>query len=185
MSDSLPFLCHHPTIPYSHLLHTAQMFIVGVWNSVCIDLMDKKEFLLLASKALQADVCLQQTQGSVCWGLCAPHKPGFPAPSQWEQTGFQRPGVWHLALLFPAALVQAQKMPSLGLQKAWKPVLSHLGQLCVLTWVGQFYFAFLGQVFSQNTAKVAWTLNVGISCCTKIVSAETSSQAPAFKVATF
>lgn len=63
MSGCLPFLCHHPTIPYSHLLHTAQMFIVGVWNSVCIDLMNKKEFLLLASKALQADVLLAADTG--------------------------------------------------------------------------------------------------------------------------
>lgn len=100
---------------------------------------------------------LQQTQGSVCWSLGAPHKPGFPAPSQWEQTGFQRPGVWHLAHLFPAVLVQKQKMPSLGLQKAWKPTLSCLGQLCVPTWAGQFYRIFRA---GQNAAKVAWTLDV-------------------------
>lgn len=63
MSDSLPFLCCDSTIPYSHLLHAARMFIVGVRNGVCIDHMDKKEFLSLASKASQADVLLAAGTG--------------------------------------------------------------------------------------------------------------------------
>ena len=77
MSDSFPSLCRHPTIPYSHLLRTAQAagslgkcLLWGVRNGVCIDLMDKKQFLLLTSKTsktLQADVLLAANAG-----LCPP-----------------------------------------------------------------------------------------------------------------
>lgn len=117
--------------------------------------------------------CLQQSQGSVCWSLGAPHKPGSPAPSQWEQTGFQRPGVWHLTHLFPAVLVQAQKMPSLSsesLKANFKLpgtiVCSNLGWpvlLCI----------FRAGVLLECYKSCLNSTCVGISCCAKIVSAET------------
>lgn len=174
MSDSLPFLCHHPTIPYSHLLHTAQMFIVGLRNGVCIDLMDKKEFLLLASKALQvllaADtgLCLLRS-----WCITQAWLPSSQA------LGADRiPKTWSLATLTPLpnstcagtenAITGSSESPKNNFKLAGTIVCFNLCWpvlLCIFK-AGLLPECYKGCLNSEC---------VGRSCCTKIVSAETPS----------
>lgn len=173
MSDSVPSLCHHLTIPYSHLPHTAQM----LWGCEMVSVLTswtRSSSFCWPGRPCRS--CLQQTQGFVCWDLGAPHKPGFPAPKEWEQTGFQRPGVWQLSPLLSAALVagtenaitESSESPKSNFKLAGTIVCFNLGWTVLLRILraGLLPESYKGCLYSEC---------VGRSCCIKSVSAETPS----------